>query len=90
MKRKSLIQIETSVRAPITIGDREIIFQSRAATIQLPGFRFVWNRPVQVIARAADGRAQKLIVRDVTRLAQLLIIALGIAGAIWIALQNRE
>jgi hypothetical protein len=87
---KRLIQIESNSSAPIFVGDQEIILQSRALSIKLPGVGgIVWNRPVAVIARARDGRAHKLSVRDVTRLAQLLIIAFGIAGAVMIATRNR-
>ncbi|MBI5651052.1 MAG: hypothetical protein HZC40_11510 [Chloroflexi bacterium] len=91
MNRKSFIQIESTSSAPIIAGDQEIVLQSRAVSIKLPGVGgVVWNRPTAVIARTRDGRAQKIIVRDVTRLAQLLIFALGIAGALMIATRHHD
>lgn len=87
MKRQSFIQIESNSSAPIFVGDQEIVLQSRAVSINLPGVGgVVWNRPTAVIARTRDGRARKIRVRDVTRLAQLCVIALGIAGAVMIAM----
>ncbi|CAG0968704.1 hypothetical protein ANRL3_01353 [Anaerolineae bacterium] len=88
---KSLVQIETHTSAPITLGNQQIILQSRAVSINLPVIGgIVWNRPSAVITRTDAGRTQMLAVCDVTRLAQLLIVALGIAGVWLIALTWRQ
>ncbi len=86
----SLFQIETQWSKPIASGDRQIIVQSRAWKIRLPFGGMVWNCPVAVVVLAADGRDQTLPVRDVTRLAHVLIVALGIAAAILIGLAKQR
>lgn len=88
---KSLIHVETHASPPIEASGKQIILQSRAVSINLPVLGgVVWNRPIAVITRSGDGHKQTRAVRDVTRLAQLLIIALGIAGARLIALTWRH
>ncbi|MBI5302757.1 MAG: hypothetical protein HY868_11510 [Chloroflexi bacterium] len=89
VNRKSFIQIETRTGAPIALNGREIRVQSRAISLNLPFGGAVWNRPTSVIVRTRDGNTQTLAVRDVTRLAQLLIAMLCIAGAIFVALNRR-
>jgi hypothetical protein len=85
---KSLFRIETKSSAPISANGTQISFQSRAISLTLPGFGFVWNRPTTVLTRSSDGREQTLAVRDVTRLVQVLVLTLGLAGAILIRLKR--
>ena len=69
------IQIETLWSKPLHSGNRTIITQSRALSIQLPFLRggMVWNRPVSVLVLSDDGTDLVLPVRDVTRLVQVLL-----------------
>ena len=79
----SFIQLETQWGKPIRADDRRIIVQSRALQIRIPVLNsaFVWNRPVSVLVQYADGRDQVLPVRDVTRLAQLLLFIYAVVSA---------
>jgi hypothetical protein len=88
----SLIQIETQWGKPIQFGERKVVVQSRALQIRLPFLEggLVWNRPVSVLVESSDGHDQVLPVRDVTRIAQIALIALGLAGMILIGLIPRK
>mgnify|MGYP001260740435 CR=1 FL=1 len=79
----SIIQIETQWGKPIQSNGRKIIVQSRALQINLPFLNggFVWNRPVSVLVLSDDAPDQVLPVRDVTRLAQVLLFINAIISA---------
>ncbi len=87
----SFFKIETHTSAPMSVHNQQISFQSRAVSLTFPKFGgLVWNRPTAVIVQTAEGAEQTLAVRDVTRLAQILVLALGIAGALFVSLVLRE
>src|SRR5438477_10731445 len=77
-------KVETQESEPICSGDAEIVVRSRAAQIALPFGRggFIWNRPLEVRVRRPGFYDQTLPVRDVTRLAQLAIVACGLAVSV--------
>ncbi len=83
-------KIEMQTGEPIPVGDQQITVSSRAWQLRLPFGGFVWNHPAFVTTQTADGQTRVLPVYDVTRIAQALILALGIAGAIGIALRRSE
>ncbi|MBI5031328.1 MAG: hypothetical protein HZB51_12430 [Chloroflexi bacterium] len=89
-----LIQIETRWGKPIQSNGRKIIVQSRALQINLPFLNggIVWNRPVSVLVLAEHGPDQFIPVRDVTRIAQVLlfIIAIGVAGIVRMGMSRRR
>ncbi len=85
----SFIRFETRT-LPIIAGNQRIVLQARALQIRLPFGGCVWNRPAVVRVRSADGRNCVLMVRDVTRLAQIALLALGIAGSILIGFTMRN
>ncbi len=84
----SLVQIETHWGKPIQSDRRKIIVQSRALQIGFPFLSggIVWNRPVSVLVLSDNGPDQVLPVRDVTRLAQILLFAVALAGAVFLSL----
>lgn len=83
---KSPIQIEMQSSAPIVLSDRQIILQARIVRVRLPFGGIVWNVPASVSVQMADGHRQSLPVRDVTRLVQVLVLTLGLTGAMMIRL----
>jgi hypothetical protein len=78
----------------IEVGNKQIVPFSRAYRFRLPFFRnfnFVWNRPTAVLVTEADGSEQIHPIHDVTRIAQIQIIATGLALSllIWAMFRNR-
>jgi hypothetical protein len=84
-------KIETREGAPIRSGDAEVVVRSRAVQLTLPSGHggFIWNRPVAVSIRRPGVPEQSLPVRDVTRLLQLALLALGVAGALVLRMAAR-
>ncbi len=76
---------------PHQVGDQTITVVSRALRWTWPmGFGgIVWNRPVAVKIRTASGVEHVLPVVDETRRQQIMIFALGLAGALLISMLFR-
>lgn len=74
----------------LKLGEGEITPQSRATIVQLPGVSggLVWNRPAGVLVNWSDGTEAVLPIRDVTRIAQVALLAMGFLGglAAWLLL----
>lgn len=77
-------KVETHDSAPILSGDAEIVLRSHAVHIPLPFAHggFIWNRPLSVRVRRPGVSDETLPVRDVTRLLQLALLALGLAAGL--------
>ena len=92
---RPIVDVETTAGAPISVGDQEIVPIARAVRVQvqMAGLHagLIWNRPVAVAVRTADGQEFELPVHDVTRRVQLLVLAAGIIGSllVWLALHRR-
>ena len=88
------ITLESRAGETVQAGSRRLTPLSRLVRVQIPGWQggLVWNRPSAVLVTEPDGEEQQLPVRDVTRLAQLLIISAGILGSwlIWLAFHSRK
>jgi hypothetical protein len=74
------------------VGDMRIVPLARSVRIQ-PGrlpFGLIWNRPLAVAWRSADGQQHMLPIRDVTRGRQLMLLGLGLAASllIWLMFRN--
>ena len=80
----SPFKVELLESAPIMSGDAEVVVRSRAMHILLPFAHggFIWNRPVSVSVRRPGVPEQTLPVRDVTRLLQLALLALGVGAGL--------
>jgi hypothetical protein len=89
-----IIQYETKAGRPIMAGKTKITPLARVLRIQFPGFPggLIWNRPGAIVLQAAEGEEQVLPVKDVTRQAQILLLGLGLIGAllIWLALKPKS
>ncbi|MGE5222711.1 MAG: hypothetical protein ACM3PY_09745 [Omnitrophica WOR_2 bacterium] len=89
-----IVQVETRAGVPVHAFGSEIIPFSRAVIVRFPGNSggVVWNRPVSVLV-GTDGEHEEILrVRDVTRLAEVLILCSGLLGSllIWLLFQNRK
>ncbi len=88
----ALIRFATASSQPISIGDLKITVRSRALQIRFPGSSggVIWNRPIAVSVYRPDGTSQRLLVRDVTRLAQVFALALGLAAGLAILMAAKR
>ncbi len=80
-----ILHIDTRTGEPVLAGETTITPVSQSVRLQLPGVPggFIWNRPLAVRVQTGSGPAQTLPVRDVTRLAQLLVVGLGLLGGLF-------
>ncbi len=86
------LTIETLPGGTIQSGPNKITPFSQAVKLMLPGSRggLVWNRPVSVLVQGTDGSENVLPVVDVTRIAQLALLGVGLAFGILFWLINRR
>ena len=79
-----IITIETLPGETIQAGTNKITPFSQAVKLILPGAMggSIWNRPLSVLVQRADNSEQVLPVVDVTRIAQLALLGIGLAGGI--------
>ena len=84
---RSFIKVEKKASQPIPWGDGRITVWSRVVRINFPkqSGGLIWNRPVAVSLSSAGGGEQVLPIRDVTRQAQLWLLAAGLLGALGLA-----
>jgi hypothetical protein len=84
-------KIETREGAPIRSGDAEVVLRSRVVQLRLPFANggIIWNRPLAVSIRRPGAPDYSLPVRDVTRLLQLVLLALGLGGALLLRVAAR-
>jgi hypothetical protein len=85
---------ETSIKKGKTsqVGNYELTPVTNVLKVQAPGLPigFIWNRPMAVIVRTADGMEKTLPVTDYTRVTIWAMLAGGIAGAIMMGLLYRS
>jgi hypothetical protein len=88
----SLFRIETLTGQPVRVKDAELRVRSQVLQLRLPGISggLIWNRPVAVLVRAADGQDQILPVPDVTRTLVLTLLVLSLAGTLLLMLFRRK
>jgi hypothetical protein len=74
----NLFQWQTSPGEPVRHGDITVTPLAQAITVRLPsawgGAGFVWNRPVAILIEEY-GQTRRLPIIDVTRFAQLALLA---------------
>jgi hypothetical protein len=80
-KLKDVIQWQTVSGEELAVGDVSLTPQSQALTIRWPKGGFVWNRPVAVLVERG-GRTERISIVDVTRIAQVTFLGLGISFAV--------
>jgi len=76
-KFKDVVRWQTISGEQVTIGDVTLTPQSQALTLHWPNGGFVWNRPVAVLVERG-GQTERVPVVDVTRIAQLTLLGLGL------------
>lgn len=76
-KFKEMFQWQTISGDEATIGDHTVVPQSQALTVRWPYGGFVWNRPVAVLVEGGEG-TERIPIVDVTRMAQLGLLGLGL------------
>ncbi len=87
-----LLDYETKAGAPIQAGDVKLIPLAKSVKIAPPGMSggLVWNRPAAVIVQQPDGQETVLPIQDVTRQAQIALLAMGVLGSllIWLVFKK--
>ena len=77
---------------PVTVGEMQVTPLAKTFRLPIPSISggLVWNRPFAVEVRAADGKEWSLPVPDVTRQAQIALLAMGLIGVLLIGLVSRK
>jgi hypothetical protein len=76
-----MFQRRTLSGEPVVVGGMTVTPQSQAVALRWPGGGWVWNRPVAVLVEQ-DGVTRRIPIVDVTRLAQLAFLGVGLG--VWI------
>lgn len=76
-KFEDMVRWQTISGEQVTVGDVTLTPQSQALTLRWPNGGFVWNRPVAVLVERG-GQTERVPVVDVTRIAQLTLLGLGL------------
>ncbi len=85
-------QYDTKAGEAVPAGARTIIPVSRALHIHIPGMKggFIWNRPVGLWVESADGVEEFIPIQDITRRAQVMALAAGLLGSLFVWLLFRQ
>lgn len=77
----SLFRMETLTGQPVKIKDTQVRVRSQVVQLRFPFIHggLIWNRPVAVLVRTADGPDQILPIPDVTRIAVLTLLLFCVA-----------
>ena len=81
MPLKDIVQYELETGSPITVDETTLTPQSQVLTVRWPNGGWVWNRPVAVLVEQ-DGQTERHPIVDVTRIAQISLIAFAFFFAI--------
>jgi hypothetical protein len=86
----AIIQVETKAAPAVQFAGRQIIPFSQVVRLNLPGSTLggiLWNRPVAVLVQEQDGSERVIPISDITRMAQIFLLGLGLFSAfiIWVA-----
>jgi hypothetical protein len=86
------IRFEIQHGEPVTAGGMQVTPVTKTLCVPLPGNAggLIWNRPFAVEVRTADGKEWSLPVPDVTRQAQIALLAMGLIGVLLIGLVSRK
>lgn len=83
--------IQTKESQPLDWNGQKIHTVSQVFSLNAgPVLRFVWNQPVAVKIHKSGGTITTLPIRDVTLLAQILLILLGLIGVLLAVLFRRR
>lgn len=82
----SLFRVDNLASQPVESGGRRITLHTQAFRIGEPfiPFGLLWHRPSAVSVQEPDGTHYTIPVVDITRIAQIALIGIGLIGAILI------
>ena len=88
---KSLLRIETLTGQPVKVKGTQLRVRSQVLQLRFPFINggLIWNRPVAVLVRTADGQERILPIRDVTRTAMLVLAGLCFASTFLFMIYKR-
>jgi hypothetical protein len=77
---------------PISAGEMQITPLTKAFELPIPSIfgGLFWYRPYAVEVRTAEGKVWSLPVQDITRQAQIALLAMGLIGVLLIGLVSRK
>jgi hypothetical protein len=77
---------------PVRIKDTQVRVRSQVLQLRFPFIHggLIWNRPVAVLVRMANGQDQILPIPDVTRTAVLALLVFSLAGTFLLRLFRRK
>lgn len=80
----SFLQISTQTAPPLLVNDCALTLQSQVVRLSWPGRAggLIWQRPTALLVQTPEGRVDIQPVRDVTRLAQIVILLTALAGGL--------
>jgi hypothetical protein len=86
------IRFEIQRGETITAGETQVTPLTKTFRLPIPVISggLVWNRPFAVEVRGADGNVWSLPVSDITRQAQIALLAMGLIGVLLIGLVSRK
>jgi hypothetical protein len=76
----------------IQVGDQQLVPVARSVFLPWPKAAggFVYNRAHEILVRTADGRQERLPIRDYTRRLQILMLAYAFASILIMWLLSRR
>jgi hypothetical protein len=82
---------EARIGAPISANNLRIIPISKITALLPAGDSggVIWNRPHSILVQGTEGGETVLRIRDVTRERQILLLGLGLLGALLLQLVRR-
>jgi hypothetical protein len=87
-----LIEYITQAGDPIQAGEAQLIPFSTSLRIRLPFLPagWIWNRPTAVVVKTGNGGDHLIPIIDTTRRAQIVLLLVGIIGAllVWIGFRT--
>jgi hypothetical protein len=83
---KPWIRSATQAGTSVSAGQTHVMPVAHSVTIQPAGLPFgvIWNRPLSLVIRTADGKVREVPVRDLTRRRQVLWLAAGLLGSLFL------
>lgn len=78
---KEWLQQRQVQSAPLAVGGRTIVLESRAVILRWPFGGGIWGRPTAVLV-TADGQTSRIPITDVTRQALWSVAGFGIAAGL--------
>jgi hypothetical protein len=87
-----MLRVETRTGQPIQVKDTQLRVRSQVIQFRPSVINggMIWNRPIAVFVRTSDGHEQMLPVRDLTRVAVLILAGLCFASMFLLMLHRHR